>query len=97
MQQGSFHEVPWRYLFREEEAGTRRAGRRECSTTAKGACLGDRGKVAKNQRCLIQTLATYGPELRPSSNFTTDHLLKTRAAFCETALTTYLQEAIRQL
>lgn len=49
MQQGSFHEVPWRYLFREEEAGTRRAGRRECSTTTKGDALGTEAKLQRTR------------------------------------------------
>lgn len=97
MQQGGFHKVPRRYLFREGEAGTRRVGRRECSTATNGACLGDGGKVTENQTHLVQTLDVCAPELHPSGNFTTDHLLKTRVALYETALTANVQEAIQQL
>lgn len=77
MQQRGFHKVPQRYLFREGEAGTRRVGRRECSTTTNGACLRDEDKATKNQTRLVPTLAVHAPELRPSGNFTTNHLLKT--------------------
>lgn len=76
MQQRGFHKVPQRYLFREVEAGTRRVGRRECSTTTNGACLRDRGKATKNQTRLVSALAVHAPELCPSGNFTTNHLLK---------------------
>lgn len=77
MQQRGFHKVPQRYLFRQGEAGTRRVGRRECSSTTNGASLRDGGKATKNQTRLVPTLAVRAPELCPSGNFTTNHLLKT--------------------
>lgn len=69
--------MPQRYLFREGEVGTRRVGRKECSTTTNGACLRDAGKATKSQTRLVPTLAAHAPELCPSGNFTTNHLLKT--------------------
>lgn len=50
--------MPQRYLFREVEAGTRRVGRKECSTTTNGACLRDGGKTTKNQTRLVSALAS---------------------------------------
>lgn len=52
---------------------------------------------AKNQTHLVQTLTIHAPELRPSGNFTTDCLLKTRVALYRTTLTTNVQDAIQQL
>lgn len=87
MQQGGFPKVPRRYLFRERKAGTRRVGRRECSTN----------KSHKDQDTPCPNSVHLCPRAK-SGNFTTDHLLKTSVALYKTALTVAnVQEAIQQL